>query len=71
MIFFTARKEVMGQFVNRGLTTTLAVLIGTIIVGLNAYLIYILTAPVNVFLQAMSLGAYAVYHIYLVYAMLR
>ena len=71
LIFFTARKEVMGQFVNRGLTTTLAVLIGTIIVGLNAYLIYILTAPVNVFLQALILGAYAVYHIYLVYAMLR
>jgi manganese transport protein len=71
LIFFTAKKELMGQFVNRSLTTALAVLFGTLIIGLNTYLIYIIVAPVNILLQALILGAYGVYHIYLVYATLR
>ena len=70
LLTFTAKKELMGQLVNKRLTTFLAVLTGAIIVALNTYLIYYLMAPFSVYLQALVLGAYAVYHLYLVYAML-
>jgi len=71
LLTFTAKKELMGQFVNKRLTTFLAVLTGAVIVALNTYLIYDLMAPFSVYLQALVLGAYSVYHLYLVYAMLR
>ncbi len=71
LLTFTAKKELMGELVNKRLTTFLAVLTGAVIVALNTYLIYYLMAPFSVYLQAMILGAYGVYHLYLVYAMLR
>jgi manganese transport protein len=71
LLTFTAKKDLMGQFVNKRLTTYLAVLTGAVIVALNTYLIYYLMAPFSVYLQALVLGAYGVYHLYLVYAMLR
>jgi manganese transport protein len=71
LLTFTAKKELMGQLVNKRLTTFLAVLTGAVIVALNTYLIYYLMAPFSVYLQALVLGAYGVYHLYLVYAMLR
>jgi len=71
LIIFTARKDLMGQFVNRRFTTYLALLIGTVIVVLNAALVYVIVAQVSVYLKALILGAYAAYHVYLVYAMLR
>ena len=71
LIAFTAKRELMGQFVNKGATTILAVLTGTIIVGLNTYLIYIIVAPFSIYLQAMILAAYGVYHLYFVRAALR
>jgi manganese transport protein len=71
LIIFTAKKEFMGELVNKRLTTSLAVLTGTVIVALNTYLIYYLVAKFSVYVQAMILGAYGVYHLYLVYAMLR
>ena len=39
LIYYTAKKDVMGEFVNRRSTTLLALLIGAIIVALNAYLL--------------------------------
>lgn len=71
LIAFTARKQLMGQFVNRGLTTILGVLTGGIIVGLNTYLVYIIVAPFSIYLQAMVLGGYGFYHLYFVYVTLR
>ncbi len=71
LLTFTAKKDLMGQLVNKRLTTFLAVLTGAVIVALNTYLIYYLMAPFSVYLQALVLGAYGVYHLYLVYAMLR
>jgi manganese transport protein len=71
LITFTAKKDLMGPLVNKRLTTFLAVLTGTVIVALNTYLIYYIVAPSSVYLQAMILGAYGVYHLYLVYATLR
>jgi manganese transport protein len=68
LITFTAKKELMGQFVNRSLTTIFAVLSGTAIVVLNTYLIYDIVAPFGVLLQALVLGVYGAYHLYLVYA---
>jgi manganese transport protein len=69
LLMFTAKKELMGEFANRHSTTFLAVLTGGVIVGLNTYLIYVLVAPLSVFLQALTLGAYGAYHLYLVNAM--
>ncbi len=71
LITFTARKDIMGELVNKRLTTFLAVLTGTVIVALNTYLIYYLMAQFSVYLQATVLGAYGAYHLYLVYATLR
>ena len=71
LVIFTAKKKLMGQFVNRRSTTFLAVFAGTVIVLLNAFLIYIIVAPFNVFVQAAVLGAYAAYHLYLIFAMER
>ncbi len=71
LLLYTAKKDLMGQLVNKRLTTFLGVLTGTVIVALNTYLIYYVMAPFSVYLQAMILGVYGVYHLYLVYAMLR
>jgi manganese transport protein len=71
LIIFTAKKDFMGQFVNKRLTTFLAVVSGTAIVALNTYLIYIIVAPFSPYVQAMILGAYGAYHLYLVHATLR
>ncbi len=71
LLLYTAKKDLMGQLVNKRLTTFLGVLTGTVIVALNTYLIYYIMAPFSVYLQAMILGVYGVYHLYLVYAMLR
>ncbi len=40
IIYYTSRKKVMGQFVNRGTITVLAVLTAAVIVGLNGVLLY-------------------------------
>ena len=40
IIYYTSRKKVMGQFVNRGMITFLAVLTAAVIVGLNGVLLY-------------------------------
>ncbi len=71
LLHFTAKKDLMGQLVNKRLTTFLAVLSGTVIVALNTYLIYYLVAPFSVYLQATILGGYGAYHLYLVRATLR
>ncbi|HXY83312.1 MAG TPA: Nramp family divalent metal transporter [Candidatus Saccharimonadales bacterium] len=71
LITFTAKKEIMGELVNKRSTTFLAVLTAAVIVGLNTYLIYYLMAQFNIYVQVTVLGAYGVYHLYLVYAMLR
>ncbi len=71
LIIFTSKKDFMGQFVNQRLTTFLAVSSGTAIVALNTYLIYIIVAPFSPYVQAMILGAYGAYHLYLVHATLR
>ncbi len=68
LITFTAKKDFMGQLVNKRLTTFVAVLTGTVIVALNTYLVYYLLAPFSVYLQAVVLAAYGAYHLYLVYA---
>jgi manganese transport protein len=60
----------MGEFANRRVTTLLAVLTGVVIVGLNTYLIYVLVLPLGILAEALTLGAYAAYHLYLVYAIL-
>jgi len=69
LLIFTARKKMMGQFVNRHITTLLAVLAGAVIVGLNTYLVYVLVAPLGIALLVLTMGAYCAYHVYLVYAM--
>ncbi len=71
LLVFTARKDLMGQFVNRRITTYLALLTGTVIVVLNAALVSVVVASLSVFLQALILGGYAAYHVYLVYSLLR
>lgn len=40
LIVYTSRRRVMGEFVNRGATTILALMFGAIIIALNAYLLY-------------------------------
>ena len=40
LIYYTSRKKVMGQFVNRGIITALALLTAGVIVGLNGVLLY-------------------------------
>ncbi len=45
LIYYTSRKKVMGQFVNRGIMTALAVLTAGIIVGLNGVLLYTSLLP--------------------------
>jgi manganese transport protein len=70
LIVFTAKKDLMGQFVNNRVTTFLAVVTASVIIALNTYLIYVLFSPFNVLLQALILGAYGAYHLYLVYATL-
>jgi manganese transport protein len=42
LIFFTARRDLMGDLANRPLTTLLALGMGTLVVGLNGYLLYAL-----------------------------
>jgi manganese transport protein len=39
LLYYTAKKELMGEFVNRRVTTFLAVVIAATIIGLNAYLL--------------------------------
>jgi manganese transport protein len=40
LILFTRRRDVMGEYVNRALTTALAAAAGVIIIGLNGLLLY-------------------------------
>ncbi len=40
LIMFTRRREVMGELVNRRVTTALAILAATVIIALNIYLLY-------------------------------
>lgn len=40
LVMFTSRPDIMGELVNRRLTTMLAALIATVIVALNVYLLY-------------------------------
>ena len=70
LLVFTAKKDLMGQFVNKRLTTFLGVLSGATIVGLNTYLVYYLVAPLGVYLLAIVLSAYGGYHLYLARATL-
>jgi manganese transport protein len=70
LLVYTAKKDLMGQFVNRRLTTYLGVLCGATIIGLNTYLVYFLMAPFGVYPTALVLGAYGAYHLYLVRATL-
>lgn len=70
LLMFTAKKELMGQFVNRRSTTFFALLTGCLIVGLNTYLIYVLVVPYGLLAMGLTLGAYGAYHIYLVQASL-
>jgi manganese transport protein len=70
LLTYTAKKDLMGQFVNKRLTTFLGVLTGAIIVALNTYLVYYLVAPLGVYLLAMVLAAYGGYHLYVVRATL-
>jgi len=70
LIFYTAKREFMGELVNKRLTTFLGVITAAVIVGLNTYLVYYLVAPLGVMAEALVLGAYSAYHLYLVYAML-
>jgi manganese transport protein len=39
LIFFTARRDLRGDLANRPLTTLLALGMGTLVVGLNGYLL--------------------------------
>ncbi len=71
LLHFTAKKDLMGQLVNKRITTLFAVLTGAVIVALNTYLIYYLMASFSVYLQALVLAAYGAYHVYLVYATMR
>ncbi len=70
LLVYTAKKDLMGQFVNNRLTTFLSVLTGVTIVGLNTYLVYYLVAPLGVYPLAAVLAAYGGYHLYLVRATL-
>ncbi len=70
LLVYTAKREVMGQFANKRVTTFLGVLCGATIVGLNTYLVYYLVAPLGIYLLALVLGAYGGYHLYLVRATL-
>jgi manganese transport protein len=70
LLVYTAKKDLMGQLVNKRLTTYLGVLCGGTIVGLNTYLVYYLVAPLGAYLLAIVLGAYGGYHLYLVRATL-
>jgi manganese transport protein len=40
LVLFTRQKELMGDLVNRRLTTALAILVAAVIVGLNILLVY-------------------------------
>jgi manganese transport protein len=40
LVMFTGRKEIMGTLVNRNATKALVVLIVTVIIALNGYLLY-------------------------------
>jgi len=71
LIFYTAKREFMGELVNNALTTLLGLLTGTIIVGLNTYLIYYLVVPLGLLFTGFVLAAYGGYHLYLVYATLK
>jgi manganese transport protein len=71
LMFYTAKRKFMGEFVNRPLTTFLGVLAGMVIISLNTYLIYYLIAPLGLLVLIVVLGAYSGYHLYLVYATLR
>jgi manganese transport protein len=68
LIAFTARRDLMGRFVNKRVTTLLAVATGVAIIALNTYLIYVMVAARGVFVEALVLGGYAAYHLYLFYA---
>jgi manganese transport protein len=70
LLVYTAKKDLMCQFVNKRRTTYLGVLCGGTIIGLNTYLVYFLMAPFGVYSVALVLGAYGVYHLYLVRATL-
>ena len=39
LVMFTAKREIMGDLVNRGITTFAAIIVATIIVGLNLFLL--------------------------------
>lgn len=39
LLYYTAKRNVMGEFVNRRVTTTIALLVGGTIIALNAYLL--------------------------------
>ena len=40
LIMFTRKREIMGELVNRRVTTGLAILAATVIIALNIYLLY-------------------------------
>jgi manganese transport protein len=40
LVMFTSRSDIMGELVNRRITTILAGLVAAIIVALNVYLLY-------------------------------
>jgi manganese transport protein len=39
LVYFTARRDIMGQLVNRRITTVAASVIATVIIGLNIFLL--------------------------------
>jgi manganese transport protein len=41
LIYYTSKKKLMGQFVNRHSITFLAIVVAATIIGLNAVLIYL------------------------------
>jgi manganese transport protein len=71
LIFYSSKREFMGDFVNRHLTTSLGLFTAIVIIGLNTYLVYYLVFPLGTLIAAMVLGAYSGYHLYLVYVTLR
>jgi manganese transport protein len=40
LIYFTCRRDIMGTLVNRPATTVIAVVVGTLIIALNLFLLY-------------------------------
>jgi manganese transport protein len=40
LVIYTSSRRVMGEFVNNHLTTVVAVLVATVIIALNVYLVY-------------------------------